>query len=408
MPASRLKSACAPNAAAAPLSLYIHWPFCVSKCPYCDFNSHIAGELDEAAWLRSMCAELEHMARIAAETLSTDKLRLETIFFGGGTPSLMPPKIVSALIDKAATLFSFANNIEITAEANPNSAEMKQMESFHSAGINRLSLGIQSLHNEGLTFLGRAHSVDEACNALEQALTLFDRVSADLIYGLPEQTAAEWQQQLTQIIGFGIQHLSAYQLTIEPGTIFHSRTRAGAILTAEPDHVADLYELTEDIAAAAGLPAYEVSNYAAASNQARHNLTYWQSGNWIAVGPGAHGRITYPHQQKRRHFRLRRSPGGWLNDVASNGHAIEEDRIEAAGDMYEEYWMMGLRLVKGMPLTPHFFAPDIALPESVFCLDAEWQARFCKEGWLIEEGGYLKASLQGRMRLDYMLGKLLG
>lgn len=408
MPSSRLKSACAPNAAAAPLSLYIHWPFCVSKCPYCDFNSHIAGELDEAAWLRSMCAELEHMARIAAETLSTDKLRLETIFFGGGTPSLMPPKIVSALIDKAATLFSFANNIEITAEANPNSAEMKQMESFHSAGINRLSLGIQSLHNEGLAFLGRAHSVDEACNALEQALTLFDRVSADLIYGLPEQTAAEWQQQLTQIIGFGIQHLSAYQLTIEPGTIFHSRKRAGAILTAEPDHVADLYELTEDIAAAAGLPAYEVSNYAAASNQARHNLTYWQSGNWIAVGPGAHGRITYPHQQKRRHFRLRRSPGGWLNDVASNGHAIEEDRIEAAGDMYEEYWMMGLRLVKGMPLMPPFFAPDIALPESVFCLDAEWQARFCKEGWLIEEGGCLKASLQGRMRLDYMLGKLLG
>ena len=408
MPASRLEPACAPNATAAPLSLYIHWPFCVSKCPYCDFNSHIAGELDEAAWLRSMCAELEHMARIAAETLSTDNLRLETIFFGGGTPSLMPPKIVSALIDKAATLFSFANNIEITAEANPNSAEMKQMESFHSAGINRLSLGIQSLHNEGLAFLGRAHSVDEACNALEQALTLFDRVSADLIYGLPEQTAAEWQQQLTQIIGFGIQHLSAYQLTIEPGTVFHSRTRAGAILTAEPDHVADLYELTEDIAAAAGLPAYEVSNYAAASNQARHNLTYWQSGNWIAVGPGAHGRITYPHQQKRRHFRLRRSPGGWLNDVASNGHAIEEDRIEAAGDMYEEYWMMGLRLVKGMPLTPPFFAPDIALPESVFCLDAEWQARFCKEGWLIEEGGYLKASLQGRMRLDYMLGKLLG
>ena len=408
MPASCLEPACAPNAAAAPLSLYIHWPFCVSKCPYCDFNSHIAGELDEAAWLRSMCAELEHMARIAAETLSTNNLRLETIFFGGGTPSLMPPKIVSALIDKAATLFSFANNIEITAEANPNSAEMKQMESFHSAGINRLSLGIQSLHNEGLAFLGRAHSVDEACNALEQALTLFDRVSADLIYGLPEQTAAEWQQQLTQIIGFGIQHLSAYQLTIEPGTIFHSRTRAGAILTAEPDHVADLYELTEDIAAAAGLPAYEVSNYAAASNQARHNLTYWQSGNWIAVGPGAHGRITYPHQQKRRHFRLRRSPGGWLNDVVSNGHAIEEDRIEAAGDMYEEYWMMGLRLVKGMPLTPPFFAPDIALPESVFCLDAEWQARFCKEGWLIEEGGYLKASLQGRMRLDYMLGKLLG
>ena len=408
MPASHLEPACAPNAAAAPLSLYIHWPFCVSKCPYCDFNSHIAGELDEAAWLRSMCAELEHMARIAAETLSTNNLRLETIFFGGGTPSLMPPKIVSALIDKAATLFSFANNIEITAEANPNSAEMKQMESFHSAGINRLSLGIQSLHNEGLAFLGRAHSVDEACNALEQALTLFDRVSADLIYGLPEQTAAEWQQQLTQIIGFGIQHLSAYQLTIEPGTVFHSRTRAGAILTAEPDHVADLYELTEDIAAAAGLPAYEVSNYAAASNQARHNLTYWQSGNWIAVGPGAHGRITYPHQQKRRHFRLRRSPGGWLNDVVSNGHAIEEDRIEAAGDMYEEYWMMGLRLVKGMPLTPPFFAPDIALPESVFCLDAEWQARFCKEGWLIEEGGYLKASLQGRMRLDYMLGKLLG
>ena len=408
MPDSRLAPASAPNAAPAPLGLYIHWPFCVSKCPYCDFNSHVAGELDEAAWLRSMCAELDHMAGIAAETLSTDNVRLNTIFFGGGTPSLMPPQIVSAAINKAATLFSFADNIEITAEANPNSAEMKQMKSFHSAGINRLSLGIQSLDNEGLAFLGRAHSVDEACKALEQALGLFERVSADLIYGLPEQSAAEWQEQLTRIIGFGIRHLSAYQLTIEPGTIFHSRTRAGATLTAEPDHVADLYELTEDITAAAGLPAYEVSNYAAARHQARHNLTYWRSGNWIAVGPGAHGRITYPDQQKRRHFRLRRSPQGWLNDVAQNGHAIEEDRTETAHDMYEEYWMMGLRLVSGMPLTPPFLAHEMAPPASALCLDADWQARFCEEGWLIEEGGYLKASLAGRMRLDYMLGKLLG
>jgi oxygen-independent coproporphyrinogen-3 oxidase len=172
--------------------------------------------------------------------------------------------------------------------------------------------------------------------------------------------------------------------------------------------VADLYELTEDITVSAGLPAYEVSNYAAAPHQARHNLTYWRSGNWIAVGPGAHGRITYPGQQKRRHFRLRRSPQGWLNDVAQNGHAIEEDRTETAREMYEEYWMMGLRLVSGMPLTPPFLAQKMMAPASALCLDVDWQARFCEEGWLIEEGGYLKASLTGRMRLDYMLGKLLG
>ena len=386
------------------LSLYIHWPFCVSKCPYCDFNSHVAGEVDEETWLNALSAELDHMAALAKETLGAKTICLETIFFGGGTPSLMPPKIVSALIDRADALFSLPETIEITAEANPNSSEMAQMRSFQYAGINRLSLGIQSLEPRDLTLLGRAHSEDEACYALELACRLFNRVSADLIYGLPNQSAKNWESQLNRIFDFGITHLSAYQLTIEPGTVFHSQTRSGAVLTADPDHVADLYELTEDITATAGLPAYEVSNYASPAAQSRHNLTYWRSGDWIAVGPGAHGRLTYPNTQERRHFRLRRSPQGWLNDVTRLGHAIEEDKIEAHEDVISEYWMMGLRLVEGRPLIPHFaWAKDTAM-----ILDEDWKATFCQQGWLLESNGYLKATLQGRLRLDYILGKLLG
>ncbi len=387
-----------------PLSLYIHWPFCVSKCPYCDFNSHVGGAVDEDAWLNALCAELDHMAALAKETLGSETICLETIFFGGGTPSLMPPKIVSALIDRADALFSLPETIEITAEANPNSAEMAQMTGFQHAGINRLSLGIQSLKPEGLTLLGRAHSEEEACHALELACRLFNRVSADLIYGLPNQSAHDWESQLNRIFDFGITHLSAYQLTIEPGTIFHSQTRSGAVLTADPNHVADLYELTEVIAANAGLPAYEVSNYASPAAQSRHNLTYWKSGNWIAVGPGAHGRLTYPDTQERRHFRLRRSPQGWLNDVTQFGHAIEEDKIETFEDKISEYWMMGLRLVEGRPVIPHFARAR----DNTAMLDEKWKAAFCKEGWLSESNGYLKTSLKGRLRLDYILGKLLG
>ncbi len=386
------------------LSLYIHWPFCVSKCPYCDFNSHVAGEVDEETWLNALSAELDHMAALAKETLGAKTICLETIFFGGGTPSLMPPKIVSALIDRADALFSLPETIEITAEANPNSSEMAQMRSFQHAGINRLSIGIQSLEPRDLTLLGRAHSEDEACYALELACRLFNRVSADLIYGLPNQSAKNWESQLNRIFDFGITHLSAYQLTIEPGTVFHSQTRSGAVLTADPDHVADLYELTEEITATAGLPAYEVSNYASPAAQSRHNLTYWRSGDWIAVGPGAHGRLTYPNTQERRHFRLRRSPQGWLNDVTRLGHAIEEDKIEAHEDVISEYWMMGLRLVEGRPLIPHFtWAKDTAT-----ILDEDWKATFCQQGWLLESNGYLKTTLQGRLRLDYILGKLLG
>ena len=387
-----------------PLSLYIHWPFCVSKCPYCDFNSHVAGAVDEDAWLNALCAELDHMAVLAKETLQAETICLETMFFGGGTPSLMPPKIISALIDRAGALFSLPETIEITAEANPNSAEMAQMASFLHAGINRLSLGVQSLEPKGLTFLSRAHSEDEACYALELACRLFNRVSADLIYGLPNQSAKNWESQLKRIFDFGITHLSAYQLTIEPGTIFHNRTRSGAVLTADPDHVADLYELTEDITATAGLPAYEVSNYASPAAQSRHNLTYWKSGNWIAVGPGAHSRLTYPDRQKRRHLRLRRSPQGWLNDVVRFGHAIEEDKIETYEDMISEYWMMGLRLVEGRPVIPYFSGAK----DSTTMLDEDWKATFCQQGWLSEAKGYLKTNLEGRLRLDYILGKLLG
>ena len=404
MPSSSLTTLPLSISGSIPLSLYIHWPFCISKCPYCDFNSHVSEAVDEGAWLNALCAELDHMAAIAKETLGSETICLETMFFGGGTPSLMPPKIVSTLIDRAGALFSLSETVEITAEANPNSAEMAQMTSFRHAGINRLSLGIQSLEPEGLALLGRAHSEDEACHALELACGLFNRVSADLIYGLANQSAVNWESQLNRIFDFGITHLSAYQLTIEPGTIFHSRTRSGAVLTADPDHVADLYELTEDLTATAGLPAYEVSNYASPTAQSRHNLTYWKSGNWIAVGPGAHCRLTYSDTQERRHLRLRRSPQGWLSDVMRFGHAIEEDKVETHEDKISEYWMMGLRLVEGRPVIPHF----ARMKDTTAILDEDWKAAFCQQGWLSESNGYLKTSLEGRLRLDYILGKLLG
>ncbi|RZM34212.1 MAG: coproporphyrinogen III oxidase, partial [Sphingomonas sp.] len=262
------------------LALYVHWPFCISKCPYCDFNSHVRDSVDQAAWREAMLADLAYEAAL------TPGRRLGSIFFGGGTPSLMPPSTVAAVLEAAERAWGFADRIEITLEANPSSVEAARFADLASVGVNRVSLGLQSLRNEALHFLGRAHDVDEGLAALATAQAAFARVSFDLIYALPGQTMAEWQADLARALALGSEHLSLYQLTIEPGTRFATDAAAGRLTIPDGDSAADLFEATRATTAAAGLPAYETSNHARPGAESRHNLTYWRYGDYAGIGPG--------------------------------------------------------------------------------------------------------------------------
>ena len=384
------------------ISLYVHWPFCLAKCPYCDFNSHVAQDIDTAHWQRALIIDLERQAEKAYQQLDIPQgqLFLSSIFFGGGTPSLMPPAIIAALLDKAASLFQVAADIEITAEANPTSAETAKLKGFRRAGINRLSLGIQSLRSEGLDFLGREHSAKEALDALTQAAIIFPRWSADLIYGLPAQSLEDWDAQLDEITAYQPAHLSCYQLTIEPGTVFHTLHKKGALLTADTDKVADLYLHTEQRLQEKGLYAYEVSNYAEDGQASQHNLNYWQAGNWLGIGPGAHGRLTT--KQGRYNRVNRRSPAGWLDAVNTAGSGLDTEAIETPQDYFNEYWMMGLRLADGVKWpSPGQFG------DSRLTLNSQWLDLFIKEGWLMASDSHLATTLEGRLRLDTILGHLL-
>ena len=325
------------------LGLYVHWPFCKAKCPYCDFNSHVSAQVDHAAFQAGMLAEMRHLA-----TRLNQPSRLRSIFFGGGTPSLMPPDLIAAIIAEAEQIFGFAPDIEITAEANPTSVEAAGLAGFKSAGVNRVSLGIQALDPAQLRFLGREHSVTEALAALALAQTIFARVSIDLIYGLPDQTPGSWQATLQQLLGLGLDHLSLYQLTIEAGTVFHTRWRRGDVLTGSDDLVAGLFEMTNATMEEAGLAAYEVSNYARNGHECQHNLTYWQAQDWLGIGPGAHSR--FDHQGQRIGLATRRSPQSWLEMTARGGHAIETESVETPAEWASEMLMMGLRLKAGVDL----------------------------------------------------------
>ena len=265
---------------ADPLALYIHWPFCVSKCPYCDFNSHVRESVDQQAWLAAMLADMAYEAAL------TGGRPLTSIFFGGGTPSLMPPATVAALIGAAERHWGFAADVEITLEANPSSVEAARFADLAVAGVNRVSLGLQSLDNAALAFLGRAHSVAESLAALDIAQAEFARVNIDLIYARPDQTAEAWEAELARAIGFSTGHMSLYQLTIEPGTRFATLAREGRFVPADNDDAASLYEMTQAMMSAAELPAYEISNHAREGQQSRHNLTYWRYGDYVGIGPG--------------------------------------------------------------------------------------------------------------------------
>ena len=321
--------------------LYIHWPFCESKCPYCDFNSYVSATVDNALWEAALLSELDRHA-----ALTPDRL-LNSIFFGGGTPSLMPPKMVGRLIDRARSLWSFANDIEITLEANPSSVEASRFADFRAAGVNRVSMGIQALNDPDLKRLGRLHSVAEARSALAVAKAYFDRVSFDLIYARQDQTLEAWQSELTQAIEMSAGHLSLYQLTVEPGTAFGFRAQAGKLGgLPDEDLSADMFEVTHEICAQAGLHGYEVSNYSHKSLESKHNMIYWRGGDYIGIGPGAHGRLTL--SGTRHATRTALAPQAWLERVAQRNTGTSHQEILAPQDHANELIMMGLRVSDGI------------------------------------------------------------
>jgi oxygen-independent coproporphyrinogen-3 oxidase len=322
--------------AAAPLALYIHWPFCVSKCPYCDFNSHVRATVDEAEWHEALLADLAHEAALLPGR------RLGSIFFGGGTPSLMPPATVAALIEAATTAWTPVGDVEITLEANPSSVEAARFADLAAAGVNRVSLGLQALDDDALRFLGRAHGVEEGLGALDVAQRHFARVSFDLIYARPGQPLDAWDAELARALSFGTEHLSLYQLTIEPGTRFATEAAAGRLTIPDGDSAADLFELTRARTAAAGLPAYEISNHARPGAESRHNLAYWRYRDYAGVGPGAHGRRDHLATFRRK------KPENWLAAVARNGHGLESEEPLDAPTRVSEALLMGLRLREGV------------------------------------------------------------
>ncbi|QIG79276.1 radical SAM family heme chaperone HemW [Stakelama tenebrarum] len=378
------------DSGAQPLALYVHWPFCVSKCPYCDFNSHVRAGVDQAQWRAALLADLAH------EAAQLPGRSLGSIFFGGGTPSLMPPETVAALIDAAARHWSFEPGIEITLEANPSSVEAARFADIAAAGVNRVSLGLQALDNEALTFLGRAHDVTEGLGALDTAQAAFERVSFDLIYARPGQTPAQWQAELARALTFGTEHLSLYQLTIEPGTRFATLAARGALTIPDGDAAADLFEMTREMSAAAGLPAYEISNHARPGAESRHNLTYWRYGDYAGVGPGAHGR-----RGGCATFR-RKKPENWLTALDRNGHGIEAEEPLAPADRAVEALLMGLRLREGVDL-----ARIAALAEGVAPVDMGAVERLAAQRMLTVRGSRIAATAEGMPVLEAMLRELV-
>ncbi len=375
-----------------PLALYIHWPFCVSKCPYCDFNSHVREAVDQAVWADALLAD------IAYEAALTPGRPLSSIFFGGGTPSLMPPATVAALITAAEKHWGFAENIEITLEANPSSVEAARFADLAIAGINRVSLGLQSLDDTALVFLGRAHSVAESLAALDIAQTEFARVNIDLIYARPDQTGMEWETELSRAIGFGTDHMSLYQLTIEPGTRFSTLVREGQFVPADNDDAATLYELTQAMTSGAGLPAYEISNHARDGQQSRHNLTYWRYGDYVGIGPGAHGRRLKSATQRHK------KPENFLSGVARNAHGIVTEEPLDAETRAMEALLMGLRLAEGIDLTDIAYRTGVAAGSLV---DVSAIAGIEKLGLIRHNGPHLTVTPQGMPLLDAILPQIV-
>ncbi|MGC9953885.1 MAG: radical SAM family heme chaperone HemW [Rhizomicrobium sp.] len=373
--------------------LYVHWPFCAAKCPYCDFNSHVRTSVDEEGWAEAILREMAHVA----ELQGTDRPVLQTIFFGGGTPSLMSARAVERVIDVAARLWPSANDLEITLEANPASAETARFADYAKAGVNRLSLGVQALNDADLKFLGRLHDVGEAKAALTLGMRTFARVSLDLIYARPGQSLEAWRAELAEALSFGTEHLSLYQLTIEPETPFATMHKGGIFHLPDDDLAASFYEATQDMTARAGVPAYEVSNHARPGCESRHNLLYWRYGAYAGVGPGAHGRLDV--NGKRIATVCERLPERWREKVVRNGHGFTDiseidDRAGA-----REHLLMNLRLSEGLDLAAYRARWGSALqPERIAALAAD--------GFVKLEAGRLSATPRGMLVLNRVIAEL--
>ncbi|OUI78153.1 coproporphyrinogen III oxidase [Commensalibacter intestini] len=378
------------------IGLYIHWPFCLAKCPYCDFNSYVSQQIPQESYAKALVQELT----IALTEIP--KVPLTSIFFGGGTPSLMLPSTAEKLIDTATSLLPVAENIEITLEANPTSVENQKLKDFYRAGANRASLGIQSLNPTALKALGREHSVSQAIEALTLAKQIFDRVSFDLIYAREGQTAKEWESELQEALSLTNDHLSLYQLTIEPGTIFAKQYRQGKITLPNDQLSTELLTITENITSQYGLQAYEVSNYAKPGAESRHNLTYWRYQDYIGIGPGAHGRVTLDQTlyATERH----KNPVKWLETVQSQGHALSVKEALTPIDKAQEMLLMGLRLTKGIQTRVFEERCGINFSEAI---NMPMLMALVEEDFLSWNQHCLKTTPQGRLRLNAILEALL-
>jgi oxygen-independent coproporphyrinogen-3 oxidase len=350
----------------AGFGVYVHWPFCASKCPYCDFNSHVRHTpVDEERFVAAFATEIAHRAELAP------KRQVSSIFFGGGTPSLMKPATVGAILDAIARYWPLAEDAEVTLEANPTSVEAERFRGYRAAGVNRVSLGVQAMNDTDLKALGRRHTADEAMAAVAVAATNFERFSFDLIYARPQQTPAAWKAELTEAIAHAAEHLSLYQLTIEPDTFFAKLHAAGKLVVPDADTARALYDVTQEVCALHGLPAYEISNHARPGAECRHNLVYWRYGEYAGVGPGAHGRLATG--QGRLAMATERVPEAWLDRVERHGHAVVDVEVLSAEAQGDEYLLMGLRLSEG--IDPERFAMLAGRP-----LDAS------RVGMLLDEG----------------------
>ena len=379
------------------LAVYVHWPFCRSLCPYCDFNSHVSDHVDHARWRDALMRELEHYAEAAGPR------RVTSVFFGGGTPSLMAPDTAAAVIEAIAGNFTLSDDVEITLEANPTSVEAGRLAAFAAAGINRVSLGVQALDNEALAFLGRTHSAEEAITAIEVAADLFERYSFDLIYTRPGQSADLWRRELEQAIKLTRGHISVYQLTIEQGTPFYLAQARGDLALPDEATAAALFETTQEVLAGAGMTAYEISNHAAPGQVCRHNLAYWQYRDYAGIGPGAHGRITVAGRihATRQH----RAPEIWLRRVEELGHATQTNEPLGTPAVVDELALMGLRLSRGIDAANFRDRAGMALDEAI---EAAALERLVDGGFVVHDSAGLRATPAGRQRLDAVTAALFG
>jgi oxygen-independent coproporphyrinogen-3 oxidase len=373
--------------------VYVHWPFCLAKCPYCDFNSHVSRNVDQNAWCEALLCETAHMHDL------TGSRTADTVFFGGGTPSLMPPQTVAAIVERIDRLWGLAPDAEITLEANPTSVEAAKFRDYASSGVNRVSMGVQALNDADLKALGRMHSVVEAQAAFDIARSVFDRVSFDLIYARVGQTTAAWEAELGAALDMAVDHLSLYQLTIEPGTRFAELYSAGKLHPPADAVSAEMYELTQSVTEAAGMPAYEISNHARPGAESRHNRVYWRYGDYAGIGPGAHGRLTLSNGARYATETLR-DPAGWLDAVGERGHAVSDQVSLPRADQATEYALMSLRLREGMSSSRYEALAGRELPSAkVDALVASDHLRV--------DGDRVSASADGRIVLNTLLAQLL-